>query len=332
MGSGVGTAPGGRAAAAVQRASLPAAGAVSAADGAGHGESTPVGVDHYENFPVASWLCPAELRPPITAIYRFARTADDIADEGGAAPAERVADLAAYRADLFAVAAGEAPSSRWPGVFGQLADAIARHRLPVALLADLLDAFAADAVQTRYVDRAGVLDYCRRSANPIGRLLLHLYGVDDAAALARSDAICSALQLANFWQDLGVDAARGRLYVPSSDARRHGVAVEELLARRDSDRVHALVADLVGWARGLMLAGAPLVDAIAGRAGWELRFVVQGGLRVLEKIDRLDGATLITRPTIGAADAPLLAWRALTMRSGAAAGGRRARAAHGDRS
>ena len=282
---------------------------------AGHGESAPVGVDHYENFPVASWLCPAELRPPVEAIYHFARTADDIADEGSAPPAERVADLAAYRADLFAAAAGGAPSSRWPHVFTPLAAAIARHRLPVALLADLLDAFAADAVETRYGDRAGVLDYCRLSANPIGRLLLHLYGIDDAGALARSDAICSALQLANFWQDLGVDSARGRVYVPAADLLRQGIAIDELLARSDSDRMRALVGELVAWARELMLSGAPLVHAVPGRAGWELRLVVQGGLRILEKIDRLGGATLHARPTIGAGDAPLLAWRALTMRA-----------------
>jgi len=292
-----------------------------------------VSVDHYENFPVASWLCPPQLRPAIVAIYRFARTADDIADEGDATSDARLADLAAFHADLMAVAAGRTPSPRWPEVFGPLAGQLVRHRLPVTLLADLLDAFAQDAAQTRYADRAQLLDYCRRSANPIGRLLLHLHGVDDAGALARSDAICSALQLANFWQDLGVDAARGRLYVPHADASRHGVELEELLARRDSARVHGLVADLVAWARELMLSGAPLVDAIGGRAGWELRFVVQGGLRILEKIDRLGGATLISRPTVGAADAPVLAWRALTMRRGIAARGEHAPASPGaDRS
>ena len=273
-----------------------------------------VGVDHYENFPVASWLSPPRLRPPIVAIYRFARTADDIADEGDAAPDERLADLAAFRADLHAVAATRAPSSRWPEVFGPLASALAQFRLPVPLLEDLLDAFAQDAVQTRYADRAALLDYCRRSANPIGRLLLHLYGITDPLSLARSDAICSALQLANFWQDLGVDAARGRLYVPAVDARRHGVDPAELLDQRDSERVRALVAELVGWTRALMESGAPLARTIAGRAGWELRLVVQGGLRVLECIDRLGGATLLTRPAIGWSDAPVLAWRALTMR------------------
>jgi len=282
-----------------------------------------VSVDHYENFPVASWLCPPELRPPITAIYRFARTADDIADEGDAAPEARLADLAAFRADLFAVAARGAPSPRWPHVFVPLARAIARHGLPTALLSDLLDAFSADAAQTRYADRAGVQEYCRRSANPIGRLLLHLYGVDDAASLARSDAICSALQLANFWQDLGVDAARGRIYVPAADARRHGVSIDDLLGLRDGERIHALVCDLVAWSRELMLSGAPLVHAVGGRAGWELRFVVQGGLRVLEKIDRLGGATLLQRPSIAPSDAPVLAWRALTMRRRAGDGPRR---------
>jgi squalene synthase HpnC len=292
-----------------------------------------VSVDHYENFPVASWLCPPALRPAVRAIYWFARTADDIADEGDAAPEARLADLAAFRADLLAVAAGRTPSPRWPEVFGPLAVQLPLHRLPVTLLADLLDAFSQDAAQTRYADRSELLDYCRRSANPIGRLLLHLYDIDDAGALARSDAVCSALQLANFWQDLGVDAARGRLYVPRADASRHGVEVDELLALRDSDRVRTLVADLVAWARELMLSGAPLVDAVGGRAGWELRFVVQGGLRVLEKIDRLGGATLTARPTIGAADAPLLAWRALTMRRRVTVqGGRTPAAPNADRS
>jgi squalene synthase HpnC len=295
------------------------------------GESGIVPVEHYENFPVASLLCPAALRPAIEAIYAFARTADDIADEGDAAPSERLAALGAYRTALADAAAGR-PASGWPQVFVPLAAAIARHRLPVELLDALLDAFIQDVTVSRYADRPALLDYCRRSANPVGRLLLHLYGIDDAGALARSDAICSALQLANFWQDLGVDASRGRLYVPSTDARRHGVSIEELLARRDSEAVHALVAELVAWARELMLSGAPLVDAIGGRAGWELRFVVQGGLRVLEKIDRLGGATLITRPTIGAVDAPLLAWRAATMRRHARVRGAHAPAAHVDRS
>ena len=282
---------------------------------------------HYENFPVASWLSPPALRPAVMAIYRFARTADDIADEGDAPAAERLADLAAFRADLDRVAAARPPSSRWPQVFAPLAVTMAEHRLPPDLLADLLDAFAQDVVKSRYVDRAELLDYCRRSAEPVGRLLLHLYGISESRALKQSDAICTALQLANFWQDLGVDTRRGRLYAPEADCRRHGVAAGELLAGHDGPPVRALVGELVGWARALMISGADLVHAVPGRAGLELRLVVQGGLRILEKIDRLGSATLTTRPVVGAADAPILAWRALLMRpnrGGATAEGRAA--------
>lgn len=272
-----------------------------------------VSVEHYENFPVASWLCPAVLRPAVAAIYWFARTADDLADEGEATSAQRLADLAAFRADLDATSRGAPASPRWPQVFGPLAAALREHRLPTALLADLLSAFEQDVVQQRYADRAGVLDYCRRSANPIGRLLLHLYRVDDGLALGRSDAICTALQLANFWQDLGVDTRRGRLYIPQTDCSRHGVSADELLAGQDSPRVRALVADEVAWARGLMLHGAPLARTLPGRVGWELRLVVQGGLRILEKIEQLQFATLRQRPMLGRLDAPRLLWRAWRM-------------------
>lgn len=268
-------------------------------------------VDHYENFPVASVLCPPALRPPITAIYHFARTADDIADEGEASPESRLADLAHYRRDLMAVATGQAPSARWARVFEPLAGQIRRHALPVPLLADLLDAFAQDARNPLYPDRAALLDYCRRSADPIGRLLLHLYGIADAQALRRSDAICSALQLINFWQDLSVDGPRGRHYVPEADRARHGVPLADLAACRDSPAARGLVRELCAWARELMHEGAPLARQVPGRAGWELRLVVQGGLRILEKIAAMDHAALLRRPTVGAADAPLLLWRAL---------------------
>ncbi len=273
-------------------------------------------VDHYENFPVASLLCPAALRPAVEAIYAFARSADDIADEGDAPAGERLADLAHYRRDLGAVAAGTPPSPRWRHVFDPLAAAIGRHRLPINLLDDLLDAFTQDVTVQHYADRATLLDYCRRSANPVGRLLLHLYGIAEADALTRSDAICSALQLANFWQDLGRDVRHGRLYVPEADCRRHGVDPADLLAAHDSDAARALVLELVAWARGLMNIGAPLVHVVPGRAGWELRLVVQGGHRVLERIDRMHGATLNERPKLGWADASVIAWRALRMGAG----------------
>lgn len=273
-----------------------------------------VSIEHYENFPVASWLCPPALRPAIMAIYGFARTADDLADEGDASAAQRLRDLADYRADLRAVAAGRAPSPRWAArVFAPLARAIAEHRLPLPLLEDLLDAFEQDLVKTDYATRAELLDYCRRSANPVGRLLLHLYGIDDADALRQSDAICSALQLINFWQDFTVDGPRGRIYAPLEDRRRHGVEGQDLLSLRDSPAARALIAELCAWARALMADGAPLVHRIPGRAGWELRLVVQGGLRILDRLQALRFAALLRRPTVGAADAPLLLWRALTM-------------------
>ena len=277
---------------------------------------------HYENFPVASWLCPPRLRPPIAALYGFARTADDIADEGDATADQRLAELAAYRADLDAVAAGRAPSPRWAGVFGPLARALAEWQLPVPLLADLLDAFTQDVAMTRdgatYPDRAALLDYCRRSANPVGRLLLHLYGIGGSQALAESDAICSALQLANFWQDLSVDLPRGRHYVCDADCAVFGVSREYLAAGRHTAATEALVADLTGWARSLMRQGTPLVHRIPGRAGWELRLVVQGGLRILDHVAAtracgLGHATLVRRPTVGAADLPGMLWRAVRM-------------------
>jgi hydroxysqualene synthase len=271
------------------------------------------GVNHYENFPVASFLCPPELRAAVAAIYWFARTADDIADEGHASNEERLADLAAYEADLMACTSGGPVSGRWPEVFGQLGPAIRQFSLPVPLLADLLSAFSQDVVKQRYASRAELLDYCRRSANPVGRLLLHLYGVTDAASLHRSDCICSALQLINFWQDLSVDIPRGRIYLPEDSWQTHGVSEAQLLARDITPATTKLVADNLAWAEALMHEGAPLVKSVPGRAGWELRLVVQGGLRIAEKIRRLEFKTLASRPKLGRWDALPILWRALWM-------------------
>ena len=277
---------------------------------------TAVSIDHYENFPVASVLCPPALRPAVAAIYWFARTADDIADEGDADKATRMADLAAYRSDLLAMLSARAPSERWPDVFGPLQRMLQTHALPTQLLLDLLSAFEQDVVKQAYADRGELLDYCRRSANPVGRLLLHLYGVRGGEQLRQSDAICTALQLINFWQDLGVDTRRGRLYAPATDCERFALPAPALLqARMETPAVRALVRELTAWARSLMHEGAPLVHAVPGRAGWELRLVVQGGLRILDKIEALNFATLSTRPTLRWHDAPLLLWRALWMRA-----------------
>ncbi len=266
----------------------------------------PLPVAHYENFPVASILCPAPLRAPIAALYAFARTADDLADEGAATSSQRLADLHAYRAELQAIAGGGAPGPRWMAVFAPLAAALRSHDLPLPLLHDLLDAFEQDVRMTAsgatYPDRAALLDYCRRSANPVGRLLLHLYGVRDEIALARSDAICSALQLSNFWQDLSVDLPRARHYLTDADCAAHGVRRGDLAALRRTPESDALVLDCAAWARALMLQGAPLVHQLPGRAGWELRLVVQGGLRVLDKVQALAGASLLARPVLRAPD------------------------------
>ena len=251
----------------------------------------------------------------MAAIYWFARTADDLADEGDASPSARLADLAAYRAGLAASAAPSEPlATRWAEVFGPLRATLVQHRLPLHLLTDLLGAFEQDVVKHGYATRAELLDYCRRSANPVGRLLLHLYGVNGAQALRQSDAICTALQLANFWQDLSVDTQRHRLYVPAEDCARHGLGEAAVRARTDSAAARALVAELVGWARAVMLEGAALVHAVPGRAGWELRLVVQGGLRILDKIEADGFVSLQRRPVLRWHDVPVMLWRALWMR------------------
>jgi hydroxysqualene synthase len=271
-------------------------------------------VNHYENFPVASLFCPAALRPAVAAIYWFARTADDLADEGDQSTAQRLADLSDYRADLQAVAAGASPSARWSSVFAPLAAVIQQHHLSIELLTDLLSAFEQDLFQSSYPDRAGLLDYCRRSANPIGRLLLQLYGVNEPQALAQSDAICSALQLINFWQDLSVDISRGRLYLPVEDCAAEALNPAQVLAGTDSPALRAVLKTLVQWTNHLMHSGAPLAHRLPGRVGWELRLVVQGGLRVLEKIEAMNFQTIQSRPTLRTLDAPRLVWRALCMK------------------
>lgn len=274
-------------------------------------------VGHYENFPVASLLCPPALRPAVMAIYHFARTADNLADEGDADSSERLRQLAAYRRALDHALDRQAPMGDWLQVFAPLAAAVKDHALPTDLLHDLLSAFEQDVRHTaaghRYADQAELLAYCRLSANPVGRLLLHLYRVDDAASLARSDAICSALQLINFWQDLGVDMARGRHYLPADALATHQLSLADFAAdagpARETDR-QALVAHLCQQARDLMRQGAPLARRLPGRAGWELRLVVQGGLLILDKLADIGHTSWRQRPTVGKADLPRLIWRA----------------------
>ena len=275
-------------------------------------------VTHYENFPVASWLCPPALRQPIAAIYAFARAADDLADEGNYSATERLALLHDYRQELHATAAGQPPQhAQWQHIFAPLQHQIAQWQLPVHLLDDLISAFVQDIEKTRdqttYPDRQALLDYCRRSANPVGRLLLHLYGVNDATALAQSDAICTALQLINFWQDLSEDIPRQRHYLCDADCEQFGVSRQDLAAQQVTPAIAQLIDSNLAWARSSMQAGAPLVHRLPGRVGWELRLVVQGGLCILDKVQAQHGASLHTRRTVHAWDAPRMLWQAAWM-------------------
>ena len=257
-------------------------------------------ITHPENFPVASFLCPPHLRPAIAAIYAFARAADDIADEGHLSTEERLKLLMTFRHELQAT---KEVSGAQAAIFSPLHQVIEQFTLPVSLLDDLLKAFEQDVKATAqgatYPNMSALLSYCQLSANPVGRLLLHLYGVKDAQALLRSDAICSALQLINFWQDLSEDIPRGRFYLPQDQAHKE---------------TPLLLEELCAHAHKLMLQGAPLVHQVPGRAGWELRLVVQGGLRILEKVRALGPQVLTKRPRLRAWDFPLMLWRALWMR------------------
>jgi squalene synthase HpnC len=267
-------------------------------------------VDHYENFPVASILLPRRLVPAVEAIYAFARSADDLADEGDAAPAERLAALQAYEAALDAIDAGTPQDDP---MFRRLAAVLAEFNLPLQPLRDLLSAFKQDVVTTRYPDFPRLLDYCRRSADPVGRLMLGLYQVDDTASLRESDAICTSLQLINFWQDVAIDIAKGRIYLPLDDLARFGVTQDAIEQGRMGPNWRALMRFEVERARALMLEGAPLATRLPGRIGWELRMVVQGGLRILEAIERVDYDVFRRRPRLKRLDWLAVGWRAVTM-------------------
>ncbi len=266
-------------------------------------------VGHYENFPVASALLPAPLRHPVSVIYRFARSADDFADEGDLPAGERLARLDNYRQELRRLELGTAPAD---ALFSELGHIVREYRLPLQPFRDLLDAFAQDVVKKRYADYAELRDYCRRSANPVGRLLLHLFDAANAENLEHSDAICSSLQLINFWQDVEIDWRKDRIYLPQDEMRRFGVTENAIASGDASAPWRALMRFQVERARALINSGAPLGRTLPGRIGLEIRAIVQGGLRILEKIDNADGDVYHHRPVLRAHDWPLLLLRALT--------------------
>jgi phytoene synthase len=260
-------------------------------------------VGHYENFPVASLLLPAALRAPVEVIYRFARSADDFADEGGDPPEIRLQKLQRYRQQL------DAPAEP---LFHEIRKIVREHDLPVQLFRDLLDAFSQDVTKKRYAGYSELLDYCRRSANPIGRLLLHLFKRTTESNLRQSDAICSALQLINFWQDVEIDYRQdNRVYLPQDEMARYGVSERHLAERRCDDAWRALLAFQTTRARELMMSGAPLGRALPGRIGLEIRATVQGGLRILDKIQAAGYDVFRRRPVLRAFDWPLLLLRAV---------------------
>jgi squalene synthase HpnC len=267
-------------------------------------------VEHYENFPVASLLLPRHLREPIEAIYAFARSADDIADEGDAAPLVRLAQINDYRREINTIDSGGMPSGE---MFARLARNVRAFKLPTILLRDLLDAFSQDVVKTRYADFAELRDYSRRSADPVGRLLLHLYQRATPDNLARADDICSALQYINFWQDVAVDWKKDRIYLPQEDLQRFAVSEAQIAEGRVDDAWRNLLHFEVDRARMMLLRGAPLTAALPGRMGWELRLVVQGGLRTLEQIEAVDYDVFRRRPTLGKTDWLRMVWRACFM-------------------
>jgi squalene synthase HpnC len=262
-----------------------------------------VSVGHYENFPVASLLLPAELRHPVEIIYRFARSADDFADEGGDPPGIRLEKLNGYRRQL------EAPSEP---LFLELTKIIREHELPLQLFHDLLDAFSQDVAKKRYANFAEVMDYCRRSANPVGRLLLHLFKRTTDSNLRASDAICSALQLINFWQDVELDYTKdNRVYLPQDEMARFGVSEEHLRLKRADPSWCELMKFQVERARALILSGNHLGRILPGRIGLEIRTTVQGGLRILEKIEQARYDVFRKRPVLRALDWPVLLARAV---------------------
>ncbi|MCX6550160.1 MAG: squalene synthase HpnC [Acidobacteria bacterium] len=291
---------------------------------AAYAECERVARQHYENFPVASLLLPAPMRPHIAAIYAFARTADDFADEGSRTADERLGLLDEWKDRLRTCTGGPpspslAPNPHADPVFLALAETIRVHRLPVQLFEDLLSAFCQDVSVHRYGTWVDVMDYCRRSANPIGRLMLRVAGHVDDRLDAASDAVCTALQLTNFWQDLDRDWRNGRLYVPREDLVRFGAREEDLDGRTITPAWHETLTEMASRTRALFDEGRAVCDGVTGRLRYELRVTWLGGTRVLSRLEANGFDVFSARPALTAPDLPGLVWAAATWtRSGAA--------------
>ena len=276
---------------------------------------------HYENFPVASRLLPSAMRPHVAAVYAFARVADDIADEGTASAEDRLSRLSAWQRRLHAAVADYGNESGAAGHAHEdlsvvaLAHSIRALDLPLTLFDDLMSAFCQDTMTTRYDSWDEVFDYCRRSANPIGRLVLRIAGLNDERLERSSDAMCTALQLTNFWQDFGRDWRAGRLYVPRDVVVSCRAREMELEGPRLTESWTAVLATCVARTRACFETGREVCDGVGGRLGFELRLTWLGGSRMLDLVERTGAALLTRRPALGARDVPAILWRAARWRS-----------------
>ena len=266
---------------------------------------------HYENFPVASILLPAHLRRPVQLIYAFARQADDFADEGDWPAEIRLAKLNGFAQQLDSIERNETPCS---SLFVELAGVIGQFHLPVSLFRDLLSAFSQDVVKTRYASFAELLDYCRRSANPVGRLLLHLYRASEPRSVAWSDEICSSLQLINFWQDIDIDFGKGRIYLPADEMAKYAVTEAQIANRDATSNWRELMLFQIERTRHMLLAGSPLGRALPGRIGLELRMIIAGGSRILDKLQAAGGDVFRERPVLLPFDWVSMLYRSLLVR------------------
>jgi phytoene synthase len=302
-------------------------GSESAALRAAYAECARMARTHYENFPVASWLLPPGMRPHIAAVYAFARTADDFADEGRRPAEERLRLLDEWQDRLHACVnnggnsglrdsrregrAEGVPDHPYDRLFLALGATIRTCELPVSLFDDLLSAFRQDITTHRYATWSGVLDYCRRSANPVGRLVLRIAGHRDPRLDRSSDALCTALQLTNFWQDFARDWQNGRLYLPLDDVQTERAPFQDLDQHRLTDPWRRLLRGAAARTRELFAAGRDVCDGVGGRLRHELRITWLGGTRILDRLERIDYDVFVSRPTLGMSDAPSLLWRAL---------------------
>lgn len=263
---------------------------------------------HYENFPVASFLLPKSLREPVALIYAFARQADDFADEGDLHPEQRLSLLNAFKAEVDRIQKNSLPNTE---LFIALQAQIHQHKLPLEPFYDLLNAFSQDVTKTRYQDFGEVMSYCRQSANPVGRLMLALYKADSETNIGMADAICSALQLINFLQDIAIDIQKDRIYLPQNELQKYKITEDQII-RGDSTGTWSLMMEFqINRARKLLQAGAPLGLVLPGRIGLEMRMIIAGGERILKKLHQAHGNVFDYRPKLTKKDWLYMTYRAI---------------------